>query len=303
MIMAKVFICYRRDDDPWFPSILYDALEEHFGQGQIILDVENIPAGEDFRAYLEKSVRDCKIFLVVIGDRWLEILKSRRKDLKDFVRLEIEVALKRQIPVVPVLIGKAKMPTGSALPPKLKDLAYKQGVEVRAGPDRKNHLNRLVLALDATLKAEEELKIERAARPESVLHQREDENPVSSSSRVRRVSTALTHFSKLLVARGSALLSRKPSFKVLLAALGLCVAVVFVPMLYYYVYYARIIDRILSGELFDNAVKIYVAPFRVYSGQKLSLEDIVVRLQRAGFNTPDKAASANGFYEVAAGQI
>jgi penicillin-binding protein 1B len=69
-------------------------------------------------------------------------------------------------------------------------------------------------------------------------------------------------------------------------------------VLYYYNYYSRIIDRKLGGEIFKNTAEIYAAPYRIYPGQKLSADDVVARLQRAGFDTAEKGGSDDGAYEI-----
>jgi hypothetical protein len=48
----------------------------------------------------------------------------------DFVRLETASALKRDIPVIPVLVRGASMPRAEQLPPDLADLAYRNAVEL-----------------------------------------------------------------------------------------------------------------------------------------------------------------------------
>jgi len=72
--------------------------------------------------------------LAVIGKDWLECkdaLGDRRlDDPRDFVRLELALALRRDIPVVPVLVGGAKMPTADRLPEELKELVYRNAVEL-----------------------------------------------------------------------------------------------------------------------------------------------------------------------------
>src|SRR5215831_12940430 len=78
---------------------------------------------------------------------------------------------------------------------------------------------------------------------------------------------------------------RSPLFKVLLSIFLFFFIGTSAIFLYYYNYYSRIIDRKLSGEVFKNTAQIYAAPFRIYSGQKLTPEEVVVRLQRAGYET------------------
>src|SRR6266446_2331227 len=74
-------------------------------------------------------------------------------------------------------------------------------------------------------------------------------------------------------------------------------------VLYYYNYYSKIIDRRLSGEIFKNTAQIYAAPYRIYPGQKLALADVVLRLQRAGFDMAKKTGSGDDVYEVSGNKV
>jgi len=87
-------------------------------------------------------------------------------------------------------------------------------------------------------------------------------------------------------------------FKVLFSALLFIFIGSSAAVLFYYSYYSRLIDRKLSGEVFKNTAEIYAAPYRIFPGQKLSMEEVVSRLQRAGFESSDKAGSADGTYAV-----
>jgi hypothetical protein len=161
MAMPKIFICYRREDSAYPAHQIYIELTDHFGSESVVFDVDTIPLGIDFRKYLNKQVSKCDILLAVIGDKWIEILKRNLDEPNDFVRIEIQAALKREIPVVPVLVGKASMPSEEYLPPEIAGLAYMQAAEVRAGPYLKTHLKRLIEGLNhllSELGAEEENK-------------------------------------------------------------------------------------------------------------------------------------------------
>ena len=88
------------------------------------------------------------MLLAVIGDRWLDLQtadgRQRIDDPEDWVRIEIEAALKRGIPVIPVLIGNTSMPAAAQLPNELKPLSRRNAAEVRPGIDLKTGLERLV---------------------------------------------------------------------------------------------------------------------------------------------------------------
>jgi penicillin-binding protein 1B len=78
-------------------------------------------------------------------------------------------------------------------------------------------------------------------------------------------------------------LFRSPLFKVILSIFLLFFIGASAVVTYYYHYYSKIIDRRLSGEIFKNTAQIYAAPFRIYEGQRLTPDDVLLRLQRAGF--------------------
>lgn len=132
--MGAIFISYRRSDSQGESGRLFDDLIRHFGKNAVFMDVVGIDAGRDFRRAIEDSVQSCSLLLAMMGPLWLEAsneLGSRRLDDEtDYVRLEIAAALRRDIPVVPVLLRGAKMPRSEQLPGEIADLAYRNAVEL-----------------------------------------------------------------------------------------------------------------------------------------------------------------------------
>jgi hypothetical protein len=131
---TAIFISYRRDDAEGQAGRLFGDLVQEFGDNSVFIDVTGIAAGRDFRRIIDQHVSSCDVLLAVIGRQWLEAKNERgerRIDVPtDFVRLEIAAALKRDIPVIPILVQKAIMPSVDELPPELKDLAYRNGLEL-----------------------------------------------------------------------------------------------------------------------------------------------------------------------------
>ncbi len=129
-----VFICYRREDTAGFAGRIYDRLETSLGDGSVFIDVHDIPAGRDFVEVLTERVGRCDALVAVIGRDWLAIAdknnRRRLDDPNDFVRIEIEAALGRNVPVIPVLVEGAVMPQAEDLPDALKKLARRHGVEI-----------------------------------------------------------------------------------------------------------------------------------------------------------------------------
>ncbi|HMO48410.1 MAG TPA: toll/interleukin-1 receptor domain-containing protein [Rubrivivax sp.] len=138
--MARIFISYRRDDSGYAASIVRHHLESEFGAGSVFMDIDNIPLGVDFRTHLSDAVATCDVLIALIGERWTGAqpgsTERRIDDVKDFVRIEVEAALQRGIPVVPVLVDKAQLPAADALPASLRELVFRNAAEVRAGRDQ-----------------------------------------------------------------------------------------------------------------------------------------------------------------------
>jgi hypothetical protein len=98
------------------------------------MDVTAIQPGRDFRKAIDESIHKCSVLLAILGQGWLESRDGagirRLEDDNDFVRLEIASALQRDIPVVPVLVRGARMPRAEQLPGDLKELAFRNAVEL-----------------------------------------------------------------------------------------------------------------------------------------------------------------------------
>lgn len=156
--MTRIFISYRRDDAGYVASILRKHLEAEYGPGSVFMDIDSIPLGVDFRQHLSDAVSRCDVLLALIGETWAGPLpggtQRRIDDPKDFVRIEVESALKRGIPVVPVLIDKAAPPAVESLPAGLRDLAFRNAAELRAGRDLESHLGALSRGLQAHVQAQ-----------------------------------------------------------------------------------------------------------------------------------------------------
>ena len=132
--MRAIFISYRREDAEGQAGRLFDDLVAQFGKDSVFMDVTGIEPGRDFRRAIDEQVATCGVLLAVIGKDWLEAKdesgRRRLDDPMDFVRLETASALKRDIPVIPVLVRGASMPRPEQLPSDLTELAYRNAVEL-----------------------------------------------------------------------------------------------------------------------------------------------------------------------------
>lgn len=132
--MTTIFISYRQDDAKPWALLLRDELVEAFGDAHIFLDKDMLRAG-NWRQQIRAELDQCKVFLVVMGGRWLAIADDagqRRLDRADDVhRQEIALALsRREVTVIPVRVDGAPMPRAAELPEDVRSLTDQQSREL-----------------------------------------------------------------------------------------------------------------------------------------------------------------------------
>jgi YVTN family beta-propeller protein len=130
----KVFICYRREETAAHAGRLYDALVEQFGEPNVFMDIELEP-GIDFVDHITRVVGSCHVLLVILGPTWATLSDgadhARIADEEDFVRLEVETALRRSdVRVIPLLVGGARMPHSDELPEPVRGLTRRNAFEL-----------------------------------------------------------------------------------------------------------------------------------------------------------------------------
>jgi hypothetical protein len=74
--MPSIFISYRRSDSQADAGRIYDRLAAHFGKEAVFKDVDDIPAGADFRDFLNRTLNECKVLLAV---RWPQLVERCRR--------------------------------------------------------------------------------------------------------------------------------------------------------------------------------------------------------------------------------
>jgi formylglycine-generating enzyme required for sulfatase activity len=151
--MAKIFLSYRRKESTAMAGRIYDRLRSHFGEDAVFIDLDSIPIGVDFRKHIASEMDQCAVLLAVIGRNWAGETNGGRRleDPRDLVRIEVEAALGRDLPVIPILIDRATMPSEADLPPSLASLAYRNAIDVDQGRDFHHHVDRLIKGIERFL--------------------------------------------------------------------------------------------------------------------------------------------------------
>ena len=98
---ATVFVSYRRGPAAGSAGRLYDAITARLGEDSVFMDVDDIEPGADFVEVISETLAGCRALVVVIDPDWLaaqdQYGRRRLDDPRDFVRLELEIALDNRV--------------------------------------------------------------------------------------------------------------------------------------------------------------------------------------------------------------
>lgn len=132
--MSGVFVSYRRSDAQGWAGHLGEDLAKAFGDVARFFDLASIPPGADYLVEIERAVAAADAVLVLIGPHWLDLRdeqgQRRLDDPDDVVAAEVAKALSGAVPVIPVLLGGARMPGAATLPARLQALSRRNAFEL-----------------------------------------------------------------------------------------------------------------------------------------------------------------------------
>jgi len=148
--MLRITISYRRDDSLDITGRIFYRLAGHFGREAVFRDIDSIPPGTDFRRHIDLLLDESDIVLAIVGPRWIGPNNEQLSlaSPADPVRLEIETALRKDKPLIPVLVSRAVMPHADVLPASLHGFVYRHAVQVDSGQDFDVHVGRLIRAIE-----------------------------------------------------------------------------------------------------------------------------------------------------------
>ena len=151
--MPQVFISYRTSDGADKATALARELDTLFGDAQVFLDKDDLPAGSRWRDVIAHTLGARPVLLVLVTPQYLDALdeqgRRRIESPDDPVRNELAAALAADAHIIPVLCdGVAQTPDASALPPPLDQLGERTWRRLRAY-DWKQDVARLATDLRA----------------------------------------------------------------------------------------------------------------------------------------------------------
>ncbi|HET6980037.1 MAG TPA: protein kinase [Pyrinomonadaceae bacterium] len=130
--LGKIFISYRRVDSAGYAGHIHEKLASHFGPDSVFMDIDNLAPGMRFDQHIQEVLGSCSVLLAVIGRYWFSDDRNQSINApQGWMRTELGTALRLGVPIIPVLVHGAIMPTPDQLPEDLTTLAYWQAVEIR----------------------------------------------------------------------------------------------------------------------------------------------------------------------------
>jgi len=132
----RIFLGYRQDDVPHLVGRVFERLVADFGRSQVFLDIYSLRPGENFPKQIASAISTADVFVLMIGPQWL-LATDQKGNQKisiptDLHRMEIEQALGRELPILPVLADGARMPSADELPDSLKSISEIQALRLSA---------------------------------------------------------------------------------------------------------------------------------------------------------------------------
>lgn len=152
MRQLKLFVNYRRADERIFVELLRTHFMHRYGRENVFMDFDSIPLFEEFEDFIRQMVRECDVIAVMIGNRWLDLLREKEaKGEPDYVRLELEEALRHNKVIAPICIQGATMPSPDDLPESLRPLCMLNAAFVSDGVNVLDNIPRIMDGFEGKL--------------------------------------------------------------------------------------------------------------------------------------------------------
>jgi hypothetical protein len=144
----KVFINYRRTDNPDFVERIRDWFLMRYGRDSVFMDFDTIPPFTRFADFIRQKVKDSDVLIAIIGPQWVDLLRERlsQADEEDYVQLEIRLALEEGKLIAPICIKGAGVPRLADLPPELRPMLEYNMAHLNSG---RSFLDNIELIMDA----------------------------------------------------------------------------------------------------------------------------------------------------------
>jgi tetratricopeptide (TPR) repeat protein len=148
----KLFVNYRRADERDFVEHMRTHFMYRYGRENVFMDFDTIPDFALFEDFIRKKVRECDALVAVIGPQWLTLMQAKQAAGEpDYVRIEIEEALKNNKIVAPICIQGASVPQMDDLPNNLRIIFDRNVARLEQGRHIIDNIGRIMNNLETTL--------------------------------------------------------------------------------------------------------------------------------------------------------
>lgn len=131
----KIFVSYRRKLDKGTINHILHRLQNRYGEKNIFFDKYSIISGDEFEKKIRSSIVESDIFLLLVNKEWSDPLSpygvASLRHITDFVRLEIQLGIRNELPIIPVLIDGAFLPEAKELPEEIRRITGYQTAPLR----------------------------------------------------------------------------------------------------------------------------------------------------------------------------
>ncbi len=148
----KLFVNYRRADDPDFVQHMRTWFMIRYGRQNVFMDFDTIPEFARFEDFIREKVRESDAVIAVIGPNWLRLLQEKESSGRpDYVRIELEEALKHNKVIAPICIKGAVVPPSEEVPASLRPIFRRNVASLRDGRDILEDIQRILDSLETQL--------------------------------------------------------------------------------------------------------------------------------------------------------
>jgi hypothetical protein len=125
--VTRLFVSYRTNDSVYAAAAIADGLAARFGPDNVFRDRDSLALGAMYPARIRRGLEQADTVLAVMGPAWLTLQDSTGgrciDNPRDWVRMELQMAFERGIPVIPVLLDDTPFPDRDQLPADIAALS------------------------------------------------------------------------------------------------------------------------------------------------------------------------------------
>ncbi|MCI0710540.1 MAG: SUMF1/EgtB/PvdO family nonheme iron enzyme [Chloroflexi bacterium] len=148
----KIFINYRRADNAVFVELIRTWFMHRYGRENVFMDFDSIPPFARFEDFIRQKISESDAVVSIIGPQWLDLLQEKAREGKpDYVRIELEEALKHHKVIAPLCIQDGKVPPEEHIPENLRPIFERNVPNLKSGRDIIDNIYRIMDALEQAL--------------------------------------------------------------------------------------------------------------------------------------------------------